>query len=109
MLKETIPTVCAAIIFVWVNRYQSLTEFNKNASIALFVLCVITYVILDSRSKKSKTRQLKNDDDDIFLDNAPNPVPPPTNPPISEQIEFMEFMKQKRQEQKREKELIRRE
>nr|WP_314485932.1 hypothetical protein [uncultured Kingella sp.] len=109
MLKGTIPTVCAAIIFVWVNRYQSLTEFNKNASIALFVLCVITYVILDSRSKKSKTRQSKNDDDDIFLDNAPNPVPPPTNPPTSEQIEFMEFMKQKRQEQEREKELIRRE
>ena len=109
MLKETIPTVCAAIIFVWVNRYQSLTEFNKNASIALFVLCVITYVILDGRSKKSKTRQLKNDDDDIFLNNAPNPVPPPTNPPTSEQIEFMEFMKQKRQEQEREKELIHRE
>lgn len=109
MLKGTIPTVCAAIIFVWVNRYQSLTEFNKNASIALFVLCVITYVILDSRSKKSKTRQSKNDDDDIFLDNAPNPVPPPTNPPTSEQIEFMEFMRQKRQEQEREKELIRRE
>lgn len=107
MLKETIPTVCAAIVFVWVNRYQSLTEFSKNASIALFVLCVIAYVILDSRSKESKTHQLKNDDD-IFLDNAPNPVPPPTHPPTSEQIEFVEFMKKQR-EQEREKSVVRRE
>lgn len=109
MLKEILPTVCAAIIFVWVNRYQSLTEFNKNASIALFVLCVIAYVILDSRSKESKMHQLKNDDD-IFLDNAPNPTPPPTNPPTAEQVEFAEFMKRQRErEQEREKELIRRE
>ena len=108
MLKEIIPTVCAAIIFVWVNRYQNLTEFNKSASIVLFVLCVIAYVILDGRSKESKTHQLKNDDDDIFFDNAPNPTPPPTNPPTSEQVEFAEFMKRQR-EQERKKELIRRE
>ena len=108
MLKETIPTVCAAIVFVWVNRYQSLTEFSKNASIALFILCIIAYVILDSKNKESKIYQSKNDNDNIFFDNAPNPEPPPTNPPTSEQIEFAEFMKKQR-EQEREKELIRRE
>ena len=108
MFKEILPTVCAVIIFVWVNKYQSLTEFSKNASIALFVLCVIAYVILDSKNKESKTYQSNNNDDDIFLDNAPNPAPPPTNPPTSEQIEFAEFMKKQR-EQEREKSVIRRE
>lgn len=107
MLKGTLLAVGAAIIHVWMNKYQGLTGFGKFLSIFLFILCGSLYAILDMKDKKSETYS-DNSDDDVFFDNAPNPTPPPTNPPTSEQIEFAEFMKKQR-EQEREKSVVRRE
>ena len=107
MLKAMLLAVGAAIIHVWVNKYQGLTGFGKFLSIFLFIVCGSLYAILDMKDKKSETYS-DNSDDDIFLDNAPNPTPPPTYPPTSEQVEFAEFMKKQR-ECEQERELVRRE
>ena len=113
MFKEALIMIAAAIAGNWLWKNKIFADWSIGKQIGLLVFLFIAYLILNAIYKNFETGSLNNDDadidNDIFLDNAPNPVPPPTNPPTSEQIEFMEFMKQKRQKQEREKELIRRE
>ena len=112
MLKEILRFGAVGILLYWVaSKIKTGPNLSMWQTIGFLIVLFIAYLILEIPNTKEKTEANSslNDDDDIFLDNAPNPTPPPTNPPTSEQIEFMEFMKQKRQEQEREKELIRRE
>ena len=113
MLKEALIMIAAVIAGNWLWENKIFADWSIGKQIGLLVFLFIVYLILSAIYENFETGSLNNDDadidNDIFFDNAPNPEPPPTNPPTSEQIEFAEFMKQKRQEQEREKELIRRE
>ena len=106
MLKEALITIAAAITGYWLWKNQILADWTIGQQI---VLIIVLYVFVAFCEKSSSKNEVV-DDNDIFIDNAPNPTPPPTNPPTSEQVEFAEFMKQQRErEREREKELIRRE
>ena len=107
MLKEALIMIAAAITGYWLWKNKILADWSISKQIAVVIVLYILGLFLE-KGFSNKTENV-DIDNDIFLDNAPNPVPPPTNPPTSEQIGFAEFMKQKRQEQEREKELIRRE
>ena len=106
MLKEALIMIAAAITGYWLWKNKILADWSISKQIAVVIVLYILGLFLE-KGFSNKTENV-DIDDDIFLDNAPNPVPPPTNPPTSEQIEFAEFMKKQR-EQEREKELIRRE
>ena len=107
MLKEALIMIAAAITGYWLWKNKILADWSISKQIAVVIVLYILGLFLE-KGFSNKTENV-DIDNDIFLDNAPNPVPPPTNPPTSEQIGFAELMKQKRQEQEREKELIRRE
>ena len=109
MLKEALIMIAAAIAGNWLWKNKIFSDWSIGQQIGLLIFLFIAYIVLNVIFENFETHSSnENDDSDIFLDNAPNPVPPPTNPPTSEQIEFVEFMKKQR-EQEREKELIRRE
>jgi hypothetical protein len=110
MLKEALIMIAAAIAGNWLWKNKIFSDWSIGQQIGLLIFLFVVYIVLNVIFENFETHSSnENDDSDIFFDNAPNPTPSPTNPPTSEQIEFMEFMKQKRQEQEREKELIRRE
>ena len=106
MLKEALIMIAAAITGYWLWKNKILADWSVSKQIAVVIVLYILGLFLE-KGFSNKTENV-DIDDDIFFDNAPNPEPPPTNPPTSEQIEFVEFMKKQR-EQEREKELIRRE
>lgn len=112
MLKEALIMIAAVIAGNWLWENKIFVDWSIGKQIGLLVFLFIAYLILNAIYENFETGSLNNDDadidNDIFLDNAPNPVPPPTNPPASEQIEFAEFMKKQR-EQEREKSVVRRE
>lgn len=103
MLKEMLITIAAAITGYWLWKNRILADWTIGQQIALVIGLYILGLFFEKGLSSNEV-----DDDDIFIDNAPNPTPSPTNPPTSEQIEFVEFMKKQR-EQEGEKELIRRE
>ena len=110
MLKEALIMIAAAIAGDWLWQNKIFANWSIEKKIVLFVFLFIAYLILNAIYENFETNS-PNDtdlDNDIFFDNAPNPTPPSTTPPTSEQIEFVEFMRKQR-EQEREKELIRRE
>lgn len=113
MLKEILRFGVVGILLYWVaSKIKTSPNLSMWQTIGFLIVLFIAYLILEipNTREKTETNSSLNDDDDIFIDNAPNPTPSPTNPPTSEQIEFVEFMKKQReQEQEREKELIRRE
>lgn len=106
MLKEALIMIAAAITGYWLWKNKILADWSISKQIAVVIVLYILGLFLE-KGFSNKTENV-DIDDDIFLDNAPNPVPPPTNPPTSEQIEFAEFMKKQR-EQEREKSVVRRE
>ena len=106
MLKEALIMIAAAITGYWLWKNKILADWSISKQIAVVIVLYILGLFLE-KGFSNKTENV-DIDDDIFLDNAPNPVPPPTNPPTSEQIEFVEFMKKQR-EQEREKSVVRRE
>ncbi len=106
MLKEALIMIAAAITGYWLWKNKILADWSISKQIAVVIVLYILGLFLE-KGFSNKTENV-DIDDDIFFDNTPNPEPPPTNPPTSEQIEFAEFMKKQR-EQEREKELIRRE
>jgi len=106
MLKEALIMIAAAITGYWLWKNKILADWSISKQIAVVIVLYILGLFLE-KGFSNKTENV-DIDNDIFLDNAPNPVPPPTNPPTSEQIEFVEFMKKQR-EQEREKSVVRRE
>ena len=109
MLKEALITIAVVIAGNWLWKNKIFADWSIGQQIGLLIFLFIAYLILSAIYENFELKSSSNDvDDDIFFDNAPNPEPPPTNPPTSEQIEFAEFMRKQR-EQEREKELIRRE
>ena len=103
MLKEMLITIAAAITGYWLWKNRILADWTIGQQIALVIGLYILGLFFEKGLSSNEV-----DDDDIFIDNAPNPTPSPTNPPTSEQIEFVEFMKKQR-EQEREKSVVRRE
>ena len=111
MLKEALIVIAAAITGYWLWKNKILADWSISKQIAVVIVLYILGLFLE-KGFSNKTENV-DIDNDIFLDNAPNPVPPPTNPPTSnpptsEQIEFVEFMKKQR-EQEREISVVRRE
>ena len=112
MLKEISRFAVVGILLYWVaSKIKTNPNLNIWQIIGFLIVLFIAYLILEiPRTKEKNEIRLLNNDDDIFLDNAPNPTPPPTNPPTSEQVEFAEFMrKQREREQEREKSVVRKE
>lgn len=109
MLKEALIMIAAAIAGNWLWKNKIFSDWSIGQQIGLLIFLFVAYIVLNVIFENFETHSSnENDDSDIFLDNSPNPVPPPTNPPTSEQIEFVEFMKKQR-EQEREKSVVRRE
>ena len=106
MLKEALIMIAAAITGYWLWKNKILADWSISKQIAVVIVLYILGLFLE-KGFSNKTENV-DIDDDIFLDNAPNPTPPPTNPTTSEQIEFVEFMRKQR-EQEREKSVVRRE
>ena len=106
MLKEALIMIAAAITGYWLWKNKILADWSISKQIAVVIVLYILGLFLE-KGFSNKTENV-DIDDDIFLDNAPNPEPPPTNPPTSEQIEFVEFMRKQR-DQEREKSVVRRE
>lgn len=101
-------------MFNWVLIFIFLLwkfEFIILSNFALFVLLILTlssltYDLFKFLNKFFNNSEEDDNGDDIFFDNAPNPVVPPSLPPSSEQIEFSEFMKNLQNEQEKEKLLV---
>ena len=63
--------------------------------------CVICSRLFIRYFFKKKNDIGSKDDDDVFFDKTPNPLPPPELPPTEDQLEFAEFMKKMEREKEK--------
>ena len=93
--------IIAVVIFgVIINKYQLIDKIGyKNAIFLCIALFIADYLLGIFLKKKNDIGS--KDDDDVFFDQAPNPLPPPALPPTEDQLEFAEFMKKMEREKER--------
>ena len=77
----------------------------SRTQLILYLIIIISSFVYDIYQFFYNKYYIDNEDDDIFFDNAPNPLNPAPLPPTNEQVEFVEFMK--KMEMEKEKILVR--